>query len=263
MNKIKNYISKKFVKPNVIETFTVDNEVYKVIDYKSPLPFIKNRRNLSFKSENYIFSHSAIYLNPRHRFQPIFSIPQNVIATWGKSNVIKNALVLGCGGCSLPRFIALSYPKSKTIGVELSEKFIEIAEKYFLLDQISKNFQLIQGDAVEFVKNPEFANKEDVIYVDLFDKTKIIDDVFSEDFLHSLINRIDDKGIIIINALGETLEGLKDFLTKAALPVDLCFVLGKNDALFLVLTRCPDKRKLAELIVTFKHSKDFETLYMH
>ena len=43
VRKIKANLKKKLVKAKVIETYEIGNEIYKVIDYTSPLPFIKDR----------------------------------------------------------------------------------------------------------------------------------------------------------------------------------------------------------------------------
>ncbi len=237
ISKIKTNLKKRLVKAKVVETYVIGNETYKVIDYTSPLPFIKNRRNLSFKVDDAIHSHSAIYLNSKHHFQPIFHIPQNLISIWSDNNKIENALILGCAGCSVPRFISLHYPESKTIGVELSEDFIAIAKKHFLIEQIENQFTLIQGDAVEFVKKYNSTKKQNVIYIDIFDKNKIIDAIFTEEFINGLSLCTDENALVIINILGKDINQANLFFKSLNTSFTETFII-KNDAVqFVILTK--------------------------
>lgn len=237
ISKIKTNLRKRLVKAKVVETYEIGNEIYKVIDYTSPLPFIKDRRNLSFKADDAIHSHSAIYLNPKYHFQPIFHIPQKLISVWGSMNKVENALVLGCAGCSVPRFISLHYPESKTIGVELSEDFISIAKKHFLIEQIEKQFTLIHGDAIEFVKNYNSAEKQDVICIDIFDRNKVIEDIFTEEFIKGLYLCTDDNALIIINILGKGVDEAHSFFSNVSSSFSEKFIIKNNNVQFAILTK--------------------------
>lgn len=259
ISKIKAKLKKKLVKAKVIETYEIGNEIYKVIDYTSPLPFIKDRRNLSFKIDNAIHSHSAIYLNPKYHFQPIFHIPQKIISVWGGMNKVEKALVLGCAGCSVPRFISLHYPQSKTIGVELSADFISIAKKHFLIEQIEKQFTLIQGDAIEFVKNYNSVEKQNVIYIDIFDRNKVIDEIFTEEFIKGLYLCTDDNALIIINILGKDMDEAKLFLNNIDLPFSEKFIIKNNNAQFAILTK-NDKADRNTIITSIEEALDGITI---
>ncbi len=257
INKIKNKLKKSLIKVNVIETAEIGDEIYKIIDYTSPIPFIKDRRNFSFKNDDGIYSHSAIYLNPKYHFQPILIIPQKIIATWSKTYSIKNALVLGCAGCSVPRFIGLSYPESKTTGVELSADFITIAKKHFLLDQIEKQFELVQGDAIKYIKEYQLETKQDIIYIDIFDKNKIIKDIFTKDFISSAFECTNENGLIIINILGENIDEVKAFFGDLKIPFSNMFAVKNNAAQFFILTKSNDSQKVKEFVNNLKSEKEF------
>lgn len=259
VRKIKANLKKKLVKVKVIETYEIGNEIYKVIDYTSPLPFIKDRRNLSFKIDNAIHSHSAIYFNPKYHFQPIFHIPQKIISVWGSINKVEKALVLGCAGCSFPRFISLHYPHSKTIGVELSDDFISIAKKHFLIEQIEKQFTLIQGDAIEFVKNYNSVEKQNVIYIDIFDRNKVIEDIFTEEFTKGLFLCTDDNALIIINIFGKDVNEVKLFFNNIDLPFSEKFIIKNNNAQFAVLTKT-NKADKSSIITSIEEALDGITI---
>lgn len=245
INKIKKHIKRKLVKTTVIETYEIDNEIYKIIDYTSPIPFIKDIRSFSFKKDGGMYSHSAIYLNPKHHMQPILQIPQKITTIWGNTYPVKNTLVLGCAGCSIPRFISLHYPESKTIGVELVEDFIKIAKKHFLLEQIENQFELVQGDAIEFVKNYNHDKKQSIVYIDIFAGNKIVPAVLTEEYMTAVYNCTDENGLIIINILGEDIEEIKTFFNNLDLQFSQIFIMRQNKAQFIALskTQSPEKEK--------------------
>ena len=213
---------KKLTKTMIIDSFIMDGIEYRVIDNTSSLPFIKDRRMLAFKNNGRVYHHSAIYLNPKFHVQPIYNVLQELFLIWGEKNEVKNALVLGCAGCSIPRFISLHYPNSKTTGVEISEKFIEIAKKYFLLNEISNQFELIQADAIEYIKNNQSKEKQSIIYVDIFDSGKLIDDVFSDSFMSPLYTHTDESSLITFNFAGKQHSDIMQFAES----INLSFYLA-------------------------------------
>ena len=133
LQKLIKKIRRKLTKIKVLESFFIDGVEYRVVETTSILPSVKSKRSLSFKKDDKIYHHSSIYLNPKHHFQPIYKTMQSIVDSWGKFNNIDNALILGCAGCSFPRFLSLHYPECKTTGIEISKEFIDIAKKHFLL----------------------------------------------------------------------------------------------------------------------------------
>ncbi len=252
MGKFKAILNKFLIKTTVLETFTIDNVIYKIIDKTSLIPFIKDTRHFCLKKDNRIYTHSSIYLNPKYHFQPIFYIPQKLISVWSDSYSLNSTLILGCAGCAAPRFIGLHYPESKTVGVEISEDFIRIAKKYFLLDQIEKQFDLVQGDAIDYVKNYNLNRKQDIVYVDIFSDNKIISDVFTESFVDALYNCTADNSLVIINILGENIDEVKAFFGKQTIPFNNFFAAKKGNAEFLILTKTNVPQKGKEFVNKLK-----------
>ncbi len=260
INKIKSRFRKYLIKTKVLETFSIDDTIYKIVDRTSFMPNIKNTRRILFKKDNHIYSHSAIYLNPKHHFQPALLIPQKVISIWSQSYSFNSALILGCAGCCVPRFIGLHYPKSKTVGVEISEYFIEIAKKHFLLDQIENQFELIQGDAINYVKNYNLDYKQSVIYIDIFCANKIIPDIFTENFINAAYNATSENGMIIINILGENNQQIKSFFNNIKTPFNNIFITKNANAKFVVLTKTTNPKKEKDFINKLNATKDITVL---
>ena len=207
-SKLRNY----FIKTKTVDTFKIGDILYKVIDRKCFLPSYKNRRDLLFKTEDskYVYSHSAVFLDTKNVFQPVLSTPQKLIDAWSKRGSVDNALVLGCAGCTIPRFIALKYPQCKTVGIEYEEKFIEIAWKYFWIPEFDSKFQLLHGDAFKYVKDTD-GEKYDIICVDVFSENQLPQDVFSKDFINDINNCSKDNSIIIFNLLEEAMDNVLPF----------------------------------------------------
>lgn len=224
---------------SVLETFVEDGKQFRVIDLSKSFPFSIKKRHISFKvpKENKYYLYSGVYLDEKIVFQPIFETPQLIVDRWSKTHTIKDALVLGCAGCSFPRFLALRYDSINIVGIELSAKQIEIAHKYFWIDKFDKNFKIYQQDAFLFVKN---ASMYDVIFVDLFNGTSVAKGVYEQSFVNDLVRIMKQKSITIINCLGEQ-ELLDKFVTKVTLPPYVKGrIIEKNGRNFFVLEKYPN-----------------------
>ena len=170
---------------------------------------------------------------------------QSIVDSWGKFNNIDNALILGCAGCSFPRFLSLHYPECKTTGIEISKEFIDIAKKHFLLDEIAGQFELIHADAFDFIENNPQSELRDLIYVDIFDSNKLIDEVFSEQFINSLSLCTSENSIVIFNLLGKPESELISFAEKIGSSYDGKYIWSQQNStplgvLVLVKTTSPE-----------------------
>lgn len=256
--KLSNIIKKKCIKKTIVDDFKIDDIHHRVVDYTSWLPFFKSRRELIFKVENdnRVYIHSSIYLNPKHHFQPIFRMPQDITSLWSKHFSVKNAFVLGCAGCTFPRFIALRYPESKTIGVEWSEQLINVAKKYFMIDQISNQFDLYCDDAFKFVDEYQFKQKQDVIFVDIFDFNRLPSEVYSEEFLKSLFNCAGETSITMFNFLTEEPSKILAFAEKINMPFDKKYVVYSTNRCFLLLVKAKENSKIESFEKSLKDSME-------
>ena len=250
---LKSKLRKHLIKTQTIDTFKLGDISYKVVDRKCFLPSYKNRRDLLFKTENSnrIYSHSAVYLDTKNVFQPVFSTPQKLIASWSKRGSVDNALVLGCAGCTIPRFIVLKYPDCKTVGIEYEEKFIEIAWKYFWIPEFDSKFQLLHGDAFEYVKNTD-GEKYDIICVDVFSENQLPQDVFSNEFLSDVNNCSKDNSIIIFNLLEESMDKVLPFAKNLPDYFNEKYIINYDIHCFLVAIKSTSDTYKKEFIESLK-----------
>lgn len=244
MSFLKRLLSKT-VKRKVIHEFLLDDIPHRIVEHTSWVPGYKSKREIIFKAkdDNRVFIHSSIFLSPKQHFQPIFTMPQKIAYIWNKSFVANNVLVLGCAGCTFPRFYALEYPESKITGVELSEKLVEIANKYFLLDQIKQQFNLYCDDAFKFVKDFDFKAKQDIIFVDIFAYNQLPSDVFSKDFLKSLFDCTSNDSMVIFNFLQEDYNKILDFAKSIEQPFNEKYVVSANERCYMLLLKTENENK--------------------
>ena len=259
MNNLKNILKKILVKTRIIDSFDIDGVSYKIVEQKSIIPRFKNQRSINFSVDGRDYTHSAIYMNPKEIFQPIFLHLQKVLELWSRSNEIGSALVLGCAGCSIPRFLAFSHPNIKITGVDLSKKFIEISHKYFLLNQIEKQFTLTEGDAIKFVKD-KTVQSQDLIYVDIFAGNAAIKEVFSNEFLSCTYDIASENSLVIINAFGMNGKSLKEICENMNAPFQKKHLIKSGGSYYLCLIK-NDRKSLEKFEKDIMNCENFSVVF--
>ncbi len=242
--------SRLFAKVTTVEEFYIDELPYRVIDRTNTLPFIKDTRDLSFLYEGRVYAQSSVYIDHDEVTQPAYTIVQEVINEWTSLFDIQNALVLGCGGCTIPRYICRNFEQINVTGVELSGKMIEIAKKHFTTPYMEKSFTLLQGDAIKYVNNYPQPYKQNFIFSDIFCVNGVVPEAFTQNYLYDLYNCTADDSVIIFNLLGTEFEDIIEFKNQTILDFDLKEILTNGNARFLVLARATDKNKIS----SFKES---------
>lgn len=158
--------------------------------------------------------YSAIFLNPRSFRQPVYTEVQDRVETWAKSHDARRFLVLGCAGCSIPRYFILRYPDGKVTGVENSQKMLDAANRYFLFDLDRDRLTIVQADAFEYVRHT--SETFDVCFVDLFDFDQIVPGVYDEKFLASLAGIMSEDSMVLVNFYGQNMQQGTEFCRRAS-----------------------------------------------
>lgn len=219
---LKYYLKKVLIRRKELESFSLDGVQFNVVDYSYRFgirPSIRVIEHIGL-DEGLRFS-SVISLNSKNG-HPFLRPVQAMIKAWAGWHEYHHALVLGCAGCALPRFLFEEYESCAIRGVELSDKMIEIAKKYFL-HGIDDRFQLIHGDAFDDVSSYQGV-RYDLIIVDLFHGKEISMRIFTEDFLSNLKRICSDNGLVIFNLstflseeeLDQYKTTLRNFFPKAS-----------------------------------------------
>lgn len=110
-----------------------------------------------------------------------------------------NVLVLGVAGGSVIKTLVDEIKfKGQITGVELDANVIEIANKYFGLNEI-QNLEIVIDDAFEFVLKTK--KKYDLIIIDIFQDTKMPNFLFEDFFINRINFLLNVNGFILFNTM--------------------------------------------------------------
>ncbi|HPJ10087.1 MAG TPA: fused MFS/spermidine synthase [Flavobacterium sp.] len=123
-----------------------------------------------------------------------------------KIKAMQSILVLGVAGGSVIKTLVdeIKYG-GKITGVEIDPEVIQLANKYFSLDQIP-NLKIVIGDAFEFVLKTH--EKYDLIIIDIFQDTAMPNFLFEKFFMDRIGQLLRPKGNILFNTM--TLDSKHD-----------------------------------------------------
>ncbi|WP_395043231.1 spermidine synthase [Flavobacterium sp.] len=111
----------------------------------------------------------------------------------------ENILVLGVAGASVIKTLVDEIKfKGKITGVEIDSNIIEIANKYFKINEI-KNLEIIIDDAFEYVLKTK--TKYDLIIIDIFQDTKMPNFLFEDYFINRINFILNKNGFILFNTM--------------------------------------------------------------
>lgn len=108
-----------------------------------------------------------------------------------------NCLVLGLGGGSIPSFIHHHYPGIEVTSIELRQKVIDIAQRFFMLPKTS-TFKIRKSPA-EIVVESDLKVKYDLIFTDIFNQHGMAKTLLNESFMKSLKRKLNPNGVLAIN----------------------------------------------------------------
>lgn len=166
----------------------------------------RNFRTLRVDGSNLVYS--RIPLDPKENALLVYNYCAPLLGMLKGSGVsIRRTLVLGGGGGAVPRYILQNYEKATCDTVEINAESIRIAEQYFLPEFSGEGGRshMIQADAKQAVKTLEAPYQ--FIFCDLYIGGQPIDAVLSHEFMTDVSRLAGDKGLLVINGGGLTMEG--------------------------------------------------------
>jgi spermidine synthase len=108
-------------------------------------------------------------------------------------------LVLGVAGGSVIRTLTDEIKfKGKITGVEIDSNIVEIANKFFKLNEIP-NLEIVIDDAFEFVLKTK--EKYDLIIIDIFQDTTMPNFLFEDFFINRINFLLNTNGFILFNTM--------------------------------------------------------------
>jgi spermidine synthase len=111
---------------------------------------------------------------------------------------IKSCLILGFGLGSIPVILKKFGIHPTTLGIEIDEEILRLANKY-VLDQGYDHVTTLEMDAYFFLDYDD--SKYDLICFDIFDNDEIPQRFLTKGILTKLRKKLNPKGVLIMNTL--------------------------------------------------------------
>lgn len=149
-----------------------------------------NNGELVLDSKNTNYSYGSL--------QRILKIGLKAIG-FNKIQKMESILVLGVAGGSVIKTLVNEIGfKGKIVGVEIDKNIIEIANKFFKINEIN-NLEIVIDDAFEFVLKTK--EKYDLIIIDIFQDTKMPNFLFEKFFVNRICYLLNSKGFVLFNTM--------------------------------------------------------------
>ena len=117
-------------------------------------------------------------------------------------------LVLGGGAFSLPGYLAQTYPSSSVDVVEIDPTLVDIAHKYFFL-QDRPNLHIHREDARTFLNSNQ--QRYDIIIVDVFSELSVPFTLTTTEYAHALASKLQPNGTVLVNAIISPSDSCREF----------------------------------------------------
>jgi len=121
----------------------------------------------------------------------------------------RNALLIGLGAASLPKFIYRHLPDCRMTVVEIQPGVVAAARQFFKLPEDPERMQIIIDDGANFIA--ETTERYDLIMVDGFDPNARAGRLDTDPFYAACRERLSDSGLLVCNLLGRN----RGFLASA------------------------------------------------
>lgn len=111
-----------------------------------------------------------------------------------------SVLMIGLGGGSVAKFIYHHMPWATTRVIELNERVLTVARRYFEVPQDDARFEVILGDGAEFVARPQVC--ADLVMVDGYDGESLVEALANDTFYRNCHDRLNRGGMLVVNLWG-------------------------------------------------------------
>jgi spermidine synthase len=175
----------------------------KFLSYFIPINVIKKNSSIS-KTLEVTWNNGELVLdskNTNYSYGSLQRILKKGLKYIGFERIRKfeNILILGVAGGSVIKTLVDEVKfKGKITGVEIDKDVVEIANKYFKLNEI-KNLELVVDDAFEFVLKTK--DKYDLIIIDIFQDTTMPNFLFEDFFINRINFLLNVDGFILFNTM--------------------------------------------------------------
>ena len=134
----------------------------------------------------------------------VFGYTQRIFEAIEKKPNFNRILMIGIGGGSLPMAIREKYPDAQIDAVELDQKVIDVAVRFFHFKPDEK-LSIFAEDGRVFIRKKIRENKRyDIVILDAFDKEYVPEHMSTMEFLQQVKQIMETDGILLSNTFGGT-----------------------------------------------------------
>ena len=112
----------------------------------------------------------------------------------------QSVLIIGVGGGSVAKFIHHRMPWTSIRAIELRERVLTVARRYFHLPENDARFEVMVGDGAEYVTRTDVT--ADVMLIDGYDAEAHVAELSSLKFYRNCRDRLNPGGMIVVNLWG-------------------------------------------------------------
>ena len=112
----------------------------------------------------------------------------------------KSVLMVGLGGGSVAKFVYQRMPQANVRVIEINERVLTVARRYFEVPENNERFEVIIGDGAEYVTREGV--HADLIMVDGYDGESHVEAVSTPAFYRACHDRLEASGILVVNLWG-------------------------------------------------------------
>lgn len=125
----------------------------------------------------------------------------------------KHIVQLGLGAASLTKFCYRHFPEAKVTAVDLNPKVIALCRDQFKLPEDDDRLQVLEMDALDFVKQSNRHGSLDVLQVDLYDAEAEGPVLDSLEFYQACADCLNEHGIMTVNLFANAQSRMKNIAT--------------------------------------------------
>ena len=175
----------------------------KFLSYLVPINILKVKSDFS-KTLEVTYNNGELVidsLNTNYSYGSLQRILAKGLRFIGKEKIQKmnHILILGIAGGSVIKTLKNEFEyQNKITGVEIDPNIIDLANKYFQLDEI-QNLEIIITDAFEFVLRS--STQYDLVIIDIFQDTVMPSFLFEKYFIEKIEDLTATNGYILFNTM--------------------------------------------------------------
>lgn len=163
---------------------------------------------------------SAAYLDKENRYELVapYTNFYNLILSSNKE--VTDTLMIGGGGFSYPKYYISNYENKNMDVVEIDKKVIELAKKYFYLDDLIEEFDLENNKRLNIIEEDgrvylnRCTKKYDAILNDAFVGENPVKTLTTLEAIENIYNLLNEDGLYLTNIIA-SLDGSNSEFLKA------------------------------------------------